>query len=388
MTADSGSMTADRRIRVLLVDSSDRGGIARYSAALRDGLVAAGAEVVLAAPPPAGDAEVLLHPRHWGPEMAGRGRLRVYARRVTEVAPATGALLGALRRTRPDVVHFQSEIVPGIDHVLVRLARRSCAVVITLHDPFPLEGGARAAADQARRWRAADALIVHAQDQRFFVEASAPGVAVHVVPVDLPLGGSLRHERADARRRLGLSPEAPAALLLGQLRPYKGLRLLCEAWPLVMESVPDAQLLVVGEAYPSDDLSRLRSTGGVTVVEGFVAEGDLALWTAAADVVVLPYGVGGHSGVLHRALVAGTPVMASPSLAEEVWRTGAGLVVPLQAAAWADALVSALGSSPIPAPKASPGVESVSRTLAVYDEVLAGRARRGRRRPDGGGGGS
>ncbi|HMK99898.1 MAG TPA: glycosyltransferase [Acidimicrobiales bacterium] len=373
-------MTADSRLRVLLADASDRGGIARYSAALRAGLVSAGAEVVLAAPAPAGDPEALLHPLRWGPDMAGRRRSAVYLRRATEVLPAARALLGALRRTRPDVAHFQSEIVPGVDHLLLQLAGRSCPVVVTVHDPVPLEGGARAVADQARRWRAADALIVHADDQRFFVEASAPGVTVHVVPVDLPLGGAPLG-RAESRRRLGLAPEAPVALLLGQVRPYKGLRLLSEAWPLVTKELPAAQLLVVGETYPSDDLARLRATPSVRVVEGFLSEEDLDRWASAADLVVLPYSAGGHSGILHRALAAGTPVIAAPSLAEEVWRTHAGVVVPLQTQSWADALVAALGSSPIPAPKTPAGSETVSRTLEVYDEVLSRRSPRRRRTP-------
>ena len=53
------------------------------------------------------------------------------------------------------------------------------------------KGGARAAADQARRWRAADALIIHGEEPRNFVEASAPGVPVYVVPVDLPRTGTV-----------------------------------------------------------------------------------------------------------------------------------------------------------------------------------------------------
>ena len=102
-----------------------------------------------------------------------------------------------------------------------RISRR-VPVVLTIHDPVPLEGGVRAAADQARRWRAADALIIHGEEPRRFVEASAPGVPVHVVPVDLPA----RRPGPRAGRgqdRLGLD-DAPTALLLGQVRPYKGHR--------------------------------------------------------------------------------------------------------------------------------------------------------------------
>ena len=146
-------------------------------------------------------------------------------------------------------------------------------------------------------------------EPRNFVEASAPGVAVHVVPVDLPLGvPSL--PRTEARHKLGLD-DVPTALLLGQVRPYKGIGLLAAAWPQVTAVLPSAKLFVVGEAYDSADLARLEGEGGVEIRRGFVPEGDLDLWAAAADILVLPYSVGSHSGVLHRGLVVGTPVVAS-----------------------------------------------------------------------------
>ena len=131
----------------------------------------------------------------------------------------------------------------------------------------------------------------------------------------------------------------------------------------------------MGEAYESADLTLLEACSGVEVRRGFVPEGDLDLWAAAADVLVLPYAVGSHSGVLHRGLAAGTPVLASPPLAEEVRRTGAGAVVPLDPDAWAEALVRALGDRP-PAPPGPPTGRGTARgTLEVYREVLDRRAR-------------
>jgi glycosyltransferase involved in cell wall biosynthesis len=251
-------------------------------------------------------------------------------------------------------------------------------VVLTIHDPVPLEGGARAAHDQARRWRAADALIVHAEEPRLFVEASAPGVPVHVVPVDLMLGGAVvPRDKARVRLRIG---GGPAAVLLGQVRPYKGVRLLAETWPQVHPACPASRLFVVGEAYDSAELARLEDCAGVEVRRGFVSDEEVDLWAAAADVLVLPYSVGTHSGILHRGLAMGTPVLASPPLAEEVYRTGAGQVVPLDPRAWADALASALGDRPLPSPPAPTGQGTAAGTLAVYQTVLAGRRRGGAHR--------
>jgi glycosyltransferase involved in cell wall biosynthesis len=363
---------SEAALKVLLVDASDRGGIARYTRCLRAALQAEHAEVALAAPVGVGDPDLVLQGRRWGPDVDRLGKARLYALRLRELGPSVVAFARAVARAHPSVVHVQTEVVPGLDPLVLAWTARRVPVVLTIHDPVPLEGGARAAADQARRWRAADALIIHGEEPRRFVEASAPGVPVHVVPVDLVLGGPAV-PRAQARKELGLD-DVPTALLLGQVRPYKGTGLLAQAWPQVTEALPAARLFVVGQAYDSADLGDLENCPGVEVRPGFVPEGDLDRWAAAADVLVLPYSVGSHSGVLHRGLAAGTPVLASPPLAEEVHRTGAGGIVPLDPRAWARALVSALGSDPLPRPSAPTGRGTARGTLAVYREVLAARA--------------
>ncbi len=360
-------------LRVLLVDASDRGGIARYTRCLRDALQAEHAEVALAAPAGVGDPDLVIRGPRWGPDVAAMGKARLYAMRLGEVGPAAVALFKAVSRAAPAVVHAQTEVVPGLDALMLGRISRRVPVVLTIHDPVPLEGGVRAAADQARRWRAADALIIHGEEPRRFVETSAPGVAVHVVPVDLPLGGPAIG-RAEARTKLGLGA-VPTALLLGQVRAYKGIGLLARAWPQVAAALPGSRLLVVGEAYESADLTLLEACSGVEVRRGFVPEGDLDLWAAAADILVLPYAVGSHSGVLHRGLAAGTPVLASPPLAEEVVRTGAGAVVPLDPDTWAQALVRALSTDPLPRPARPTGRGTARATLEVYRQVLDRRAR-------------
>jgi glycosyltransferase involved in cell wall biosynthesis len=364
---------------VLLVDASDRGGIARYTACLRAGLEAEHAAVALAGPAGVGDAGRVLAVARWGPEVERMGRARLYALRLAEVAPAARSFLRAVASERPDVVHVQTEVVPGLDPVVLRRVARRAPVVLTVHDPHPLEGGARAAADQARRWRAADALVLHSEEPRAFVEASAPGVAIHVVPVDpyffAPPARPVL-SRTEARRALGVG-EGPVALLLGQVKAYKGVSLLARAWPSVAAAVPGARLFVVGQAYDDAELTPLAGCPGVELRLGFVPEDDLDRWAAAADVLALPYGSGSHSGVLHRGLAAGTPVLASPPLAEEVYRTRAGAVVALDPDAWAEALAGALGAHPLdpPAPpdRGHAAGSTARATIAVYRQIVAAR---------------
>jgi glycosyltransferase involved in cell wall biosynthesis len=362
-------------LKVLLIDASDRGGIATYTAELRRALQREGVEVVLAAPEGLGDEGAVLAPRRWGPKVSQLGRLALYRLRLAELVPATLTVLRTVARVKPDVVHVQTDVVPGFDRAVLWVIARRRPVVVTAHDPVPHEGGEKEMADQAGRWRVADAVIIHAEEPRELVEARAGGTPVRVVPVDLRLAGPAPARRPEARARLGL-PDRPTALLLGLLKPYKGIGLLAQAWPDVAAALPDARLLLVGEPYECPDLDTLERVPGVEVRRGFVAEEDLDTWAAAADVLVLPYQSGSHSGVLHRGLGAGTPVLASPSLREEVERTGAGRVVPLEPSLWSKNLIEVLGDHPLPPPPAPRGTRTATGTIAVYRDVVAARTAR------------
>jgi glycosyltransferase involved in cell wall biosynthesis len=239
-----------------------------------------------------------------------------------------------------------------------------------VHNAVPHEEGRRDASEH-RRWRAADALVVHGEQAEGTVRQVAPEAVVRVIPVDL-LGHRPPVAKAEARARLRLGDD-PAAVALGLVRPYKGFDLLAGAWPRVRAAVPTARLFVVGAAPRSfDALDELCALPGVERRDGWIDDDEFEQWAAAADVAVLPYRHGVHSGVLHRAVSNGTPVLASPPLREEVERYQAGRVVPLEVAEWASALATALGGDPLPPP--SPPPESQARKHAeLYRELLAAR---------------
>jgi glycosyltransferase involved in cell wall biosynthesis len=204
------------------------------------------------------------------------------------------------------------------------------------------------------------------------VAPHAPGIPVHVVPVDLNLATTVVPQE-EARRRLGLGA-GPIALVLGFLRPYKGLGLLASAWPAVARAMPDARLMLVGETHPSEELDRLSALDGVELRPGFLPDEEVDLWAAATDVLVMPYDRGSHSGVLNRSVAVGTPVLASPPLSEEVQHTGAGRVVALEADAWSRAMLEALGPNPMPPPRPLAGGRTAAATIDIYSEVLVRRA--------------
>src|SRR5580704_18729186 len=120
----SPPVAPEAALRVLLVDASDRGGIARYTECLRAALVAEHAEVALAAPAGVGDPDLELRGPRWGPDVAKMGKARLYAMRLGEVGPTAAAFTRAVARARPSIVHVQTEVVPGLDpFVLGRISR-------------------------------------------------------------------------------------------------------------------------------------------------------------------------------------------------------------------------------------------------------------------------
>jgi glycosyltransferase involved in cell wall biosynthesis len=262
-------------VRVLVCDGSDRGGIAVYTDKLVDDLEAAGLEVCLTAPGERARRAPPLPSIRWGEDVAGYGRLRLYATRLGEIAPRVRALRRALRETRPDVVHVQTPIAPRVDPWLLRRARRRAPVVLTVHDAVPHEAGPAAIGREHRRWRSVDALIVHGADAGEVVARAAPGVARFVLAVDLLPRLSTPTDRVAARARLELE-DGPIALLFGLLRPYKGLGLLAEVWPRVRQQLPNARLLVVGPTHgPLPDLDRLSRVPGVDARVGWVTRSAL-----------------------------------------------------------------------------------------------------------------
>jgi glycosyltransferase involved in cell wall biosynthesis len=118
-----------------------------------------------------------------------------------------------------------------------------------------------------------------------------------------------------AAARLGIHGSGPVVLFLGLLRPYKGLDLLAEAWPLVTGAIPDARLLVVGKRGDHGigaDLDRLRHLPGVRVQEGYVSVRSMLDYHAASNAVVVPYRRISQSGTLMTAIGLGRPTVLTP----------------------------------------------------------------------------
>jgi glycosyltransferase involved in cell wall biosynthesis len=361
------------QIRALVIDGSDRGGIARYSEMLCDELAAAGVDVRLSTAAPRRSRGAPPLPKiAWGNQVLGWSRARFYAHRLFETVLRVVALVIIVVRVRPAIVHLQTGITARFDAVLLSVLRRVSAVVVTVHDAVPFEGGDVAAGRQFDRLRRVDAVIVHTEGDVELVKRALPGVAVRLVR-PAPMFRPTAVDRTEARSALGLGEE-PVVLLLGLMRPYKGIDLLVQAWPAVYANRPDASLWLAGSLFdPFDELDQLLALPGVHGRLGWLEDEEMDQWAAAADVMVLPYQRGALSGVLHQAAANGTPVLVSEALAEEAVQHGLE-PLPYESEAWTKAILASLVSPPAPPVLADAGTMG-RETRAVYEALLAARGR-------------
>jgi glycosyltransferase involved in cell wall biosynthesis len=124
--------------------------------------------------------------------------------------------------------------------------------------------------------------------------------------------------REEARRLLGLERDRGIFLCIGFLGRHKGFDRAIEAFRRLPGD--SAVLYVVGSAlYDSADIrehiEELRglaaSVPGVTLIERFQEDAEFDLWIRAADVLLAPYRSAASSGVVARAKLLGTLVVAS-----------------------------------------------------------------------------
>ncbi|WIM68696.1 glycosyltransferase [Corynebacterium breve] len=110
----------------------------------------------------------------------------------------------------------------------------------------------------------------------------------------------------------------PLIMYAGRIAPEKGLTLLCDAFELVAEAIPDAQLMIVGDwtRYKKirKRLEELRA-GHNVLLPGEQPRESLGAFYGMADIFAFPSTTDTQALVLHEAALAGLPIVtADPEL--------------------------------------------------------------------------
>lgn len=168
----------------------------------------------------------------------------------------------------------------------------------------------------------ADALVVHTQasKEKLKTRWSVPSDKIHVIPYGPYRFPGPTRTKEEAREVLGWPQEIPILLFFGNIRPYKGLDRILQAFRQIRQHLPQARLVIRGRLM--DTLSRYTSLleqPGVDVRWGYVPDPEVSLLFRASDVLVLPYThFDSQSGVIMLALSHGVPYLVSdvPGLKE------------------------------------------------------------------------
>ena len=114
------------------------------------------------------------------------------------------------------------------------------------------------------------------------------------------------------REEYGMDDDAEIVGVVGRLELEKGHPTLLEAWPLVLERVPCAYLLIVGEGSRQDALAEIARDLGVDRHVIFTGRrDDIPAVTAAFDVAVLPSYREAQGLTILEAMAMSRPVVAS-----------------------------------------------------------------------------
>jgi glycosyltransferase involved in cell wall biosynthesis len=264
------------------------------------------------------------------------------------------ALRGALRRTRPALVHSNTLKC----HVIAGMAAWSVGLPIIWHLRDILrEPGARAMLDRAARKLRPTIIAI---SQAVAKEVEHLGLPVEVIHNGVPLDDFTPGEpRADLRHEFGLENGQPVVMIVARLTPWKGHRQLIEAMPAVLARFPDARLVIVGgphfwEGDYEDELKAVARS--MNIHRALIWTGhreDIADLLRLCDVFVLPSTDEPFGRSIIEAMAVGKPVIAGNSGGvPEICTHGVcgQLIDPKDPGELAEAIVSIL-SDPVEAAK-------------------------------------
>ena len=350
--------TGRGRVTLIAPGPGARGGIAQFNAELTRRLRELGAS-----------ATILAYRRTY-PVFARAGRQGAdpsvhredvpSSRRLVPWLPWTWLSAAAtIRRESPDVVVFQwwHPITALSSWYVARRARRAGArIMFVCHNAWPHEGFPFARGLTRLALRTAHSLVALSDPVASELTRLLPETAVSVIPH--PAFSALQSASSSPdlwRERIDAPPQAKIVLFFGNVRAYKGVRDLIDAFPQVTAAT-SAVLVVAGTFFESieDYRARIEELGlgdSVRLFDEYVPNEEVAPLFTLSDLVVLPYRSASQSGVIPLAATFRKPVVATNVGALPDTLADTGVVVPPEDPdALGRAIVRALEKPPPPPP--------------------------------------
>ena len=196
----------------------------------------------------------------------------------------------------------------------VRRRSKATRIVFVCHNVIAHEPSWASALLTRLTLKHGDGFLVHSGLEKRNLRAmiGSSNIAQAELPVEI-FAHTGASDIEQARHRLGI--RGNCLLFFGFVRPYKGLAVLLDAMPQILEKVP-CQLVVAGEIWgdSSTYTRQIESLGikdHVRIVGSYVQQADVADYFRASDLVILPYLSATGSSVVKLAYSYGRPVLVT-----------------------------------------------------------------------------
>lgn len=229
-----------------------------------------------------------------------------------------------IRRVRPDVAVLTGSYTTPTIQLAAWSLRIRCTPWVYWSEELslePLSGGRRLVRDALRRTllSARGVFAIGSRARESFRRVGVPEERIadfrYYADVERFRGrAGDAAARAEVRAELGLAGGGPVFLFVGQMVERKGVDTLVRAVAALRRAGVACTAVLAGDGPQQDEFRALAGELGVAGAvrfTGFVQPRDLPRLFAAGDVFVLPSRREGWGVVVHEALAAGLPVIAS-----------------------------------------------------------------------------
>ena len=233
-----------------------------------------------------------------------------------------------------EIAHLQywsPAYLPIFNVTLSALKRRNKKIVITWHNPSPHESIPLFGALEKRMAEAADLIICHSEAGVELLKGKGFKSRIEVCH-----HGCDTKPRTSANNqdylRCQLEPDRKHLLFFGNIRPYKGLDVLLDAWQLAGDQLAEYDLVIAGRLWGEQQSGMARlihklagTSSHATLIKekligqrnivtdfNFIEEEKLNAYLRIADLAIFPYtSFESQSGAATRAAGCGIPIIST-----------------------------------------------------------------------------
>jgi len=308
----------NQQVKISMIEPvGGHGGMDYYDFGLCEGLSSAGVDVVLHTCEKTEQIDAL-DVRHTFAHVYGKDAS--WVRGLRYLKSSVWSVLSAVKEQRK-ICHFHLFYVGLVEAFNIALAKLCFRkVVITAHDVETFVESLSVPVLVRWAYAMADGVIAHNEISKseLMAKLKVPEEKIKIIPHgnylhmlhDLP-------EKEASKHFFDIESDAKVILFFGQIKDVKGLDILIEAMPNVLQAYPKTILMIAGKPWKADfsmyekKISDLGIESSCKTEIRFILDEEIPKFYAVADVIVLPYRRIYQSGVVLMSMSYGKAVVVS-----------------------------------------------------------------------------